>query len=59
MGHDVGSNYKLILYVSGFFAAALSMRSLLSAAPTILPTLALWLYGKVFLTNMYEKMTTR
>ena len=49
MGRDIASNYKLILYVSGFFAAALSMRSLLSAGPTIIPTLALWLYGKVLL----------
>jgi oligosaccharide repeat unit polymerase len=55
MGRDLNSNYKLILFVSGFFAAAISMRSLLSAGPTILPTLALWLYGKIFLNSAYRK----
>jgi oligosaccharide repeat unit polymerase len=49
LGRDLGSNFRLILYVSGFFAAAISMRSLLSAVPTVLPSLALWLYGRFWL----------
>ncbi len=49
MGRDLRSNYNLILFVSGFFCAALTMRSFLSAAPTVLPTLGLWVYGKLFL----------
>jgi oligosaccharide repeat unit polymerase len=49
VGRDLRSNYNLILFVSGFFCAALLMRSLLSAAPTVLPTLGLWVYGKLFL----------
>ena len=49
VGADLSSNYKLILYVSGFFAAAIGMRSLLSVMPTTLPTLALWIYGRLFL----------
>jgi oligosaccharide repeat unit polymerase len=58
MGYDLTSNYKLILYVSGFFGAALSMRSLLSAAPTVLPTLALWLYGRVWLQSATSRAHT-
>lgn len=57
MGSDLSSNYKLILYVSGFFAAALSMRSLLSAAPTVLPTLALWFYGRVWLRSPRDSLS--
>jgi hypothetical protein len=49
LGRDLSSNYKLILYVSGFFAAAIGMRSLLVVGPAILPTLALWTYGKLWL----------
>lgn len=51
MGYDLGSNYKLILYVSGFFAAAIAMRSLLVVMTAVLPTLALWAYGKFFLRS--------
>ncbi len=51
LGQDLSSNFKLILYVSGFFCAAILMRSLLSAVPTILPSLGLWMYGKIFLAR--------
>jgi oligosaccharide repeat unit polymerase len=49
MGHDADSDFKLLLYVSGFFAAALAMRSILQVVPAVLPTLALWTYGKFYL----------
>jgi oligosaccharide repeat unit polymerase len=52
MGHDLESDFNLLLYVSGFFAAALSMRSILQVVPALLPTLALWIYGKVRLPRL-------
>jgi len=49
----VGSNsnlrYAQLLYVSGFLCAAIAMRSMLSMVPFMLPTIALWLYGKLWL----------
>lgn len=50
--HDLDSDFKLLLYVSGFFAAALSMRSILEVVPATLPTLALWVYGKIRLPKL-------
>jgi oligosaccharide repeat unit polymerase len=41
-----------LLYVSGFLCAALAMRSMLSMVPLMLPTLALWLFGKVWLSRL-------
>jgi hypothetical protein len=49
LGHDLDSDFKMLLYVSGFFATALAMRSILQVVPAVLPTLALWLYGKFWL----------
>jgi oligosaccharide repeat unit polymerase len=43
-----GQFYQLV-YVSGFICAALAMRSLLSMMPFMLPTLALWLFGRMWL----------
>jgi hypothetical protein len=40
--------FPLLLYVSGFFCATISMRSMLWATPAMLPTLALWLYAKLY-----------
>ena len=49
----VGSNsnlrYAQLLYVSGFLCAVIAMRSMLSMVPFMLPTIALWLYGKLWL----------
>ncbi|MEP7341841.1 MAG: O-antigen polymerase [Acidobacteriota bacterium] len=45
-GQDLDSDFNLLLYVSGFFAAALSMRSILQVVPALLPTIALWVYGR-------------
>jgi oligosaccharide repeat unit polymerase len=40
-----------LIYVSGFLCAAISMRSPLSALPAVLPTLALWLYGRYWIPH--------
>lgn len=45
-GHDLRSNVNVALYVSGFFAAMLSMRSMLWTTTAMLPTIAIWLYLK-------------
>lgn len=46
VGRRLDSNFKLVFYASGFFAAALAMRSILQVAPAMLPTLFLWVYGR-------------
>jgi oligosaccharide repeat unit polymerase len=56
MGYDLSSNFKLILYVSGFFAAALAMRTILAVVPATLPTLALWLYGRFLLDKRRRRL---
>jgi oligosaccharide repeat unit polymerase len=45
-GQDLRSNTNVALYVSGFFAAALSMRSMLWLSTAMLPSLLIWLYLK-------------
>lgn len=45
------TKFQRILFVSGFFWVGISMRSALVVGPAILPTLALWVYGKVFLNR--------
>lgn len=45
VGAHLDSRFMLVFYASGFFAAALAMRSVMQVAPAILPSLALWLYG--------------
>ena len=49
LGRAVTSPFAQLLYASGFFCAMLSMRSITWASVTTLPTIALWLYGKLFL----------
>jgi len=46
-----GSNLQFaqLLYISGFLCAALAMRSMLSMVPFMLPTLALWAFGNLWL----------
>ena len=48
VGRNVNSQYSQLLYASGFLCAALTMRSVMWASVTMLPTLALWLYGKLW-----------
>jgi oligosaccharide repeat unit polymerase len=50
VGEHLDNRFMQIFYASGFFAAALAMRSVLQVAPAILPLLALWLYGHYMLT---------
>jgi oligosaccharide repeat unit polymerase len=45
------SAFSQLLYASGFFCAVISMRSMLWTTVTMLPTLALWLYGRIWLAR--------
>jgi hypothetical protein len=45
-GLDLRSNVGMVLYASGFFAAAASMRSIVFTTTAMLPTVAIWLYAK-------------
>jgi len=49
VGQDRNSSFSQILYASGFLCAAMSMRSLLTMVPFMLPTLAMWGIGKFWL----------
>jgi hypothetical protein len=49
VGQDTGSLFNQVLYASGFLAAAMGMRSIMSMVPFMLPTIGLWLYGHFFL----------
>jgi hypothetical protein len=51
VGFDVNQQFKQIVYVSGFLCAAIAMRSMLSMAPLMLPTIALWIFGKLWLSH--------
>jgi hypothetical protein len=46
-GHDLRSNMNVALYASGFFAAMLSMRSMIWTTTAMLPTVAIWCYLKL------------
>jgi len=46
-GLDLRSNASVILYASGFFAALISMRSVLWTTTAMLPTVAIWLYARL------------
>jgi hypothetical protein len=43
-GQDLRSHLSVALYASGFFAAAISMRSLVFVTTAVLPSFAIWLY---------------
>ena len=49
VGRNITSPFAQVLYASGFFCAAITMRSMLWTMTTMLPTLALYLYGKFWL----------
>jgi len=51
IGQDAGSSFSQILYASGFLCAAMAMRSMIVMAPYMLPTLALWLFGRFWLSR--------
>jgi len=50
LGRDANSSFNQLLYASGFFCAALSMRSMTWTTVAALPTLALWAYGRLWLS---------
>jgi oligosaccharide repeat unit polymerase len=54
VGRNVHSSFSQLLYASGFLCAAISMRSILWTTVTMLPTLALWLYGKLLLRSVRQ-----
>src|SRR5262245_11020946 len=55
LGRKSGSPFAQLLFASGFLCAAISMRSLLWTFVTALPTIALWLYGKLWLSSRPPK----
>ncbi|WP_128923987.1 O-antigen polymerase [Bradyrhizobium guangxiense] len=56
-GRQVDSSFSQVLYASGFLAAAMGMRSLLTMVPFMLPTLALWLMGRYWLPKSKSVQT--
>ena len=58
VGSNSNAQFARLLYVSGFLCAALAMRSVLSMVPFMLPTLALWLFGKVWLSRWSLRRAT-
>jgi oligosaccharide repeat unit polymerase len=51
VGLSSNQQFNHIVYVSGFLCAAIAMRSMLSMAPLMLPTIALWIFGKLWLSD--------
>lgn len=51
IGRDINSSFAQVLYASGFLCAAMSMRSILTMVPYMLPTVALWIFGKFWLRS--------
>ena len=51
VGFNSGRPFMKIVYVSGFLCAAVSMRSMLSMFPLMLPTIALWIVGNLWLAG--------
>ncbi len=59
VGRNTNSPFAQLLYVSGFFCAAITMRSILWMSVTMLPTIALWLYGRLWLSRTALRARTR
>lgn len=49
IGQETASSFSQVLYASGFLCAAMAMRSMIVMVPYMLPTLALWLFGRYWL----------
>jgi oligosaccharide repeat unit polymerase len=54
VGRNTKSPFAQLLYASGFFCALLTMRSMVWMTVTVLPTVALWLYGKLWLQRAHR-----
>jgi hypothetical protein len=51
VGLSGNKQFNQVVYVSGFLCAAITMRSMLAMAPLMLPTIALWIFGKMWLSD--------
>jgi oligosaccharide repeat unit polymerase len=51
VGFSNNRQFDQVVYVSGFLCAAIAMRSMLSMVPLMLPTMALWMFGKLWLSE--------
>jgi oligosaccharide repeat unit polymerase len=51
VGLNSNQQFNQIVYVSGFLCAAMAARSMLSMVPLMLPTLALWILGRLWLSR--------
>ena len=49
VGQEAASPFSQLLYASGFLCAAMAMRSFLTMVPFMLPTVALWIFGRYWL----------
>jgi oligosaccharide repeat unit polymerase len=49
VGQHPSSSFFQVVYASGFLCAAMAMRSILGMVPYMLPTFALWLFGRYWL----------
>ncbi len=52
---DLRNDFAVLLYLSGFVAFALAMRSVLQVVPATLPAIALWFYGRLFLESRQQQ----
>jgi oligosaccharide repeat unit polymerase len=51
VGVGMNPRFARVVYASGFLCAAMAMRSMLIIGPVMLPTIALWLFGKYWLSR--------
>jgi hypothetical protein len=51
VGLTSNQQFNQIVYVSGFLCAAMAARSMLGMVPLMLPTLALWMLGRLWLSR--------
>jgi oligosaccharide repeat unit polymerase len=51
VGLASNQQFNQIVYVSGFLCAAMAARSMLGMVPLMLPTLALWMLGRLWLSR--------
>jgi hypothetical protein len=58
VGANSSNQFMQLVYVSGFLGAAIAMRSMLSMMPLMLPTLALWIIGRLWLPRSALPVST-
>jgi oligosaccharide repeat unit polymerase len=57
VGLNSNQQFNQIVYVSGFLCAAMTARSMLGMVPLMLPTLALWMLGRLWLSRLPVPMS--